>query len=172
MVAENPLQRSDNSLKINDLREISNRQTKAFWRLNQKYARQTSAFEFNEWCAHIEAAPVALCVEPSLGLLLAFDDSSDIPSPNFQWFKARYQDFYYVDRIIIAPDGQAQGLGSVLYECLEDLAIEAGKKSILAEVNTVPDNPISHAFHEKMGFEVVGEQDFGQKSVLYYAKTL
>lgn len=92
-------------------------------------------------------------------------------SPNLRWFEA-WQDetgekLLYVDRIAFHPDARGKGLGRELYAYVREYI--SGDISLGAEVNTVPDNPGSHRFHQSLGFEQVGEQVFTpEKAVAYY----
>ena len=50
------------------------------------------------------------------------------------------------------------------------MVIDKGKENdldILCEVNTRPSNKPSMTFHEKMGFEEIGTNDFEKNSVVY-----
>ncbi len=105
--------------------------------------------------------------------LLAFDEKPADISPNFDWFAARYADFVYIDRVVVAASAHGQGLGKALYERLFDEAKAAGFRRIACEVNLDPPNPGSLAFHERMGFEVVGEARLENgKTVRYFARTV
>ena len=78
----------------------------------------------------------------------------------------------YVDRIAIAPSARKTGLGETLYR--HAFEFYANTQFITAEVNTQPDNPGSHRFHERLGFRSIGEHVFepDKKAVRYYAKAL
>lgn len=92
------------------------------------------------------------------GFLIALTPEADYGSPNFRWFTARYTAFMYIDRIAIRDRFQGRGLGRCFYRDLE--AESEGRVPLLScEVNTRPPNPQSMAFHEKLGFETVGQQD-------------
>ncbi len=96
-------------------------------------------------------------------------------SPNLRWFEtwatAQSVSVIYIDRIAFAPQARGNGLGAGLYE-----AAALGfpdRDYLVAEVNTRPDNPGSHRFHQSFGFERVGEQGFSpDKAVAYYALPL
>jgi uncharacterized protein len=79
-------------------------------------------------------------------------------SLNYRWFSARYERFQYVDRAVVDPAIRSRGLGGALYAELGRRASGAYPR-ICAEVNLRPPNPRSLAFHERMGFRPVGEQD-------------
>jgi predicted GNAT superfamily acetyltransferase len=59
-------------------------------------------------------------------------------------------------RVVVAPEARGRGLGRRLYE---DLAATAGARPLCCEVNLVPPNPGSLAFHERLGFAACGEGD-------------
>lgn len=64
----------------------------------------------------------------------------------------------YIDRIALSPKVQRQGLGARLYR--EAMQQAAGSQAVLAcKVNVRPRNESSLAFHERLGFRSVGEQD-------------
>lgn len=91
--------------------------------------------------------------------VLALDPQADYQSPNFLWFKSRYTNFIYIDRVVVAKEWRSQGLGQKLYSELFEFARRKAFEWVCCEVNSRPPNPLSMSFHHKMGFEVVGEQD-------------
>ena len=107
------------------------------------------------------------------GFLLALPETADYDSLNFGWFRRHYPAFVYIDRIIVSDRARRAGVGSALYRDLE-AHIPAGCPLLTCEVNLRPPNPTSLAFHERMGFGPVGEQDTegGSKRVCLMAKRL
>ncbi len=110
-----------------------------------------------------------------LGALLAFWPEADYDSPNFLWFRARYESFLYIDRVMVAEEARGQGIGVALYNDLFAFAKmhadgEAGR--VTCEVNSRPPNPGSLRFHESLGFVPVGEQETegGAKAVIMMEK--
>lgn len=91
------------------------------------------------------------------GLLISFDQDADYTSPNFLWFKTRFDRFVYVDRIITAPHARGRGVGRRFYEDLFERARDAGHTRVVCEINLDPPNPGSVAFHDAMGFVEVGQ---------------
>jgi predicted GNAT superfamily acetyltransferase len=51
-----------------------------------------------------------------LGFLFVMNELAPYGSPNFLWFKERYSQFLYVDRIAVAPSKRKQGWGRRLYD--------------------------------------------------------
>ncbi len=99
------------------------------------------------------------------GFLLALPESASYESPNFAYFKDRYPQFAYVDRIVVSEDYRRRGVGLKLYSALFE---EVRDKPLVAcEVNLIPANPGSLQFHENLGFREVGQQetDSGSKRV-------
>jgi predicted GNAT superfamily acetyltransferase len=107
-------------------------------------------------------------------LLLALDQDALYRNPNFEWFKCSPTSFVYIDRIIVAAAARGLGIGRLLYDDLFAAAIHAGHNNIVCEVNVDPPNPASVAFHQKLGFNQVGQGSIhgGAKTVRYFEKTL
>ena len=94
------------------------------------------------------------------GFLLVLDESADYQSVNYQYFKNHYDQFAYVDRIVVSDQFRRMGIGLGLYEQL--FALSGDSPRIACEVNVVPPNPGSLKFHASLGFLVVDEQDTDQ----------
>ncbi|MEM9531841.1 MAG: GNAT family N-acetyltransferase [Pseudomonadota bacterium] len=107
---------------------------------------KTSAFRI----AEIDGRPV--------GFLLAMTEGADYGSMNFQWFKAHYDQFVYIDRVVIAASSRRLGVGRVLYADIHSYT-ERTAPVLTCEVNLHPPNPGSVRFHSVYGFREVGQQD-------------
>lgn len=107
------------------------------------------------------------------GFLLAFLPGAAYQSENYRWFCDRYQNFAYVDRIIVGEAYHGQGVGRALYQALCQ-ALPENVDALACEVNLQPPNPRSQAFHQRMGFVEVGQQQLhdGAKQVSLLVKTL
>ncbi|MEL6283950.1 MAG: GNAT family N-acetyltransferase [Pseudomonadota bacterium] len=142
--------------------------------LNQAHVAETSDLTRASLSRMVEEAAYARCVDAPGAFLLVFDQTADYDSPNFLWFRERYDRFLYVDRIVVAATHRRRGLAKTLYEDLFDVARALGHAHVGCEVNSDPPNPGSDAFHEALGFEKVGEARLiGRgKSVRYLSKPL
>lgn len=87
-------------------------------------------------------------------------------SENYTWVSKHYNNFEYLDRVVIAESFRGQGCGRSLYEAW---IAQTEASDLLIEVNIKPMNKDSILFHEKMGFVAVGEQNTsgGEKRVQY-----
>lgn len=92
-----------------------------------------------------------------LGFLIVMAPGVEYESENYRWFMERGSDFLYVDRIAIAGGQRGTGIGEALYRNLFDIAASQGRAEVTCEVNTKPPNPGSLRFHDRLGFEQVGE---------------
>jgi uncharacterized protein len=101
---------------------------------------------------------VATSLEGLVGFLLAFLPEADYDNPNFLWFKARYEHFIYIDRVVVSEDFRGHHLATRLYADLRTEAIARGIPRLVCEIHIDPPNPVSLRFHEKQGFTEVGQQ--------------
>ena len=105
------------------------------------------------------------------GFVITFTSGAAYDSDNFAWFSERYEDFCYLDRIVLHEDFRRRGLGSRVYDVLEE---DAGRTTpwFLLEVNLEPPNEASLAFHRARGYEEVGRRDYQGHVVTMMAKPL
>jgi predicted GNAT superfamily acetyltransferase len=127
----------------------------------------------DELAALLEASDFGFAVgDEPLGFVLGFAPGSDYQSPNYRWFEARGTDHLYVDRIVVAEAARGRSIGRLLYEHVIGLAREQGRREVTCEVNLDPPNPGSLAFHNRMGFREVGQQETGYATVSLLALPL
>lgn len=110
--------------------------------------------------------------EGVLGFVIGFAPGTDYASPNYRYFEERGTDHLYVDRIVVAETARGMRLGQALYERVVALAVREGRDEVTCEVNLDPPNPGSLAFHDRMGFRKVGEQETGYATVALLARPL
>jgi predicted GNAT superfamily acetyltransferase len=104
------------------------------------------------------AAPAIVGVDGRLlGFLLAYEEDSGLDAFNFRWVGDHLTDFVYVDRLIVEQGVRGQGIGRRLYSAAEATARARGARWLACEVNAEPPNPVSDAFHSKLGFAVFGQ---------------
>jgi uncharacterized protein len=101
---------------------------------------------------------LAIAAESVAGFLLAFLPQANYDNPNFLWFKSRYTDFLYIDRIVISEDFREHRLATQFYFDLQAEAIARGISRLVCEIHIDPPNPVSLRFHQKQGFAEVGQQ--------------
>ena len=87
-----------------------------------------------------------------VGMLLAMQPGGAYDSPNYRWFAEHGVDGLYVDRIVVADGHRGSRLGQVLYARVFAEARRTGRAAVTCEVNTLPPNPGSLAFHGRLGF--------------------
>lgn len=93
-----------------------------------------------------------------LGFVLTMLPGRDYASENYRYFQDRSNSFHYIDRIVVDGATRGAGLGRMLYENVFEIARAATLDEVTCEVNVVPPNPESLAFHRRMGFVEVGRQ--------------
>ena len=93
-----------------------------------------------------------------IGFLIALAPGAIYKSANYRWFDLRYDQFLYIDRIVIDPIHQGRGYGRMFYDNLREFAGQQFPK-ITCEVNLRPKNDGSLRFHRRYGFRQVGTQE-------------
>ena len=119
-----------------------------------------------------ESFAMYACAEDAF--LIAYDEAADYRSPNLAWFRERFGEFIYVDRVVVAKHARGRGLGRALYEALiEEARASPARNRIVCEVNFDPPNPASAAFHARMGFAEIGRSRLASgKGVRYLCRDL
>lgn len=142
--------------------------------LNTIHASELSLLDEAGLKRLLEAAYVARRIGSLEAFMIAFDQDADYASPNFLWFRERYPRFAYVDRIAVAEGARGKGHARRLYEHLFEQARRDGHSVVTCEVNSDPPNPASDAFHDALGFRIVGEAAIygGARTVRNYERAL
>jgi predicted GNAT superfamily acetyltransferase len=91
------------------------------------------------------------------GFLVALAPDADYDSPNFLWFRERYPEFIYVDRIVIAGAHRGAGLGRIFYADVQSFA-EVRSPRLACEVFVTSGRDPALLFHGSFGFREVGQQ--------------
>jgi len=87
--------------------------------------------------------------------VLILGPDADYDSANYRWFTERYEDFGYLDRIVVGQQWRRQGIGRLIYDDVERAATARGR--LACEVNAEPPNHASLAFHAARGYVEVGQ---------------
>ncbi len=104
------------------------------------------------------------------GFVVTFPPGTPYDSENYRWFAERHAQFCYLDRIVLHEDVRRRGLGTFVYDEVETAA--RGRGRLALEVNLVPRNAGSLAFHAKRGYVEVGRLGDEQHLVALMEKTL
>ncbi|ANN58911.1 GNAT family acetyltransferase [Mesorhizobium loti NZP2037] len=142
--------------------------------LNNEHAAELSWLEAERLSFLLGEAFYARRIGDLEAFIMTFDQEANYDSPNFIWFRERYERFIYVDRVVVAAHARGRGHARRLYQDLFEHAERAGHTLVTCEVNADPPNPVSDAFHAALGFAEVGEAVIhgGKKAVCYYVKQI
>lgn len=142
--------------------------------LNNAHAAELSLLDHDRLAGLVRQALWAAQVGDVDAFLLLLDETAAYDSPNFRWFTERYDRFAYVDRVVVAPRARGRGLARQLYAGAFAAAVAAGQRVVAAEVNRIPPNPASDAFHAALGFREVGQAAVhgGARTVRYLLRDL
>lgn len=142
--------------------------------LNNAHAAELSLLDHDRLAGLVRQALWAAQVGDVDGFVLLLDETAAYDSPNFRWFRERYGRFAYVDRVVVAAHARGRGLARRLYAGAFAAAGAAGRQVVAAEVNRIPPNPASDAFHAALGFREVGQAAIhgGTRTVRYLLRDL
>ncbi|MFT3987573.1 GNAT family N-acetyltransferase [Aestuariivirga sp.] len=142
--------------------------------LNNAHAEELSFKTAEGFAKLIVSASFVRAAADGLAFLIGFHEGCHYDSPNFQWLKRRFPRFNYIDRVAVSAEARGRGLARALYGEFEKDTRAQGRERLVCEINSVPPNPQSDAFHRALGFSPVGEQHLGDrdKTVRYWAKEL
>jgi predicted GNAT superfamily acetyltransferase len=99
---------------------------------------------------------VATCGGDVVGYLLAFHRDAPYDGEEFLTFRQLFSEPYlYVDQIAVGSKVRNRGIGRRLYEDIGSIALRNQVGLVCCEINIVPPNEASLAFHQKLGFTPV-----------------
>lgn len=158
-----------------EIKAIEPAHHKAILHMNREFVHWLSPWTQEALGYVLARADYARQIHDGAGVLIGYRHDVDYPDhKNLDWLRAHFEQFFYIDRIIIARGHHGKGLGRALYLDFEHVARRQGLPRLVCEVNIKPDNPASHRFHQALGFHPIGEQDYPRYDVAvrYYEKRL
>ncbi|HSX64386.1 MAG TPA: GNAT family N-acetyltransferase, partial [Pseudoxanthomonas sp.] len=91
------------------------------------------------------------------GFLVGFGSNAGHDSSNFAWFRERYPQFFYIDRIVVASRRRGGGVGRAFYADVQSYA-ELRYPQLACEVFLDHGADPALLFHGSFGFREVGQQ--------------
>lgn len=131
--------------------------------LNNAATPAMSPLTEDEMAALLERCNVALVASNRERRIIAFVLSmgmgQDYESENYRYFENQGLRHQYVDRVVVDPSAKGTGIGRALYESVFEHARQTGANEVTSEVRLGDEYDGSMAFHERLGFRRVAEQD-------------
>ncbi len=106
----------------------------------------------------------------TLAFAIAIAPGTGYDSANYARLGELFERFLYLDRIAVARSARRQGLGAMLYDALEEDARAFGR--MVLDVNVVPANEPSLAFHAARGYQPLEQLEHAEKTVVLMSKEL
>jgi len=119
-----------------------------------------TAEKLQEIVGYAEQSVVSTDADGALaGFALTLPPGTPYDSLNYRWYVDEYEadDFAYLDRVVVAPEFRRRGVGTLLYNVLEERA--RARELMALEVYVEPPNEPSLAFHRGRGYTEVGRLD-------------
>lgn len=144
------------------IRDANRNDLERIWRLNESVVPHVNSISMGDFEVFLaDAAYFRVAVDEQNGMqgfLIALAPSADYDSPNFRWFQQNHVEFAYIDRIAVFAEFRRLGIAEALYANLGETAA-TWARWLACEVNLRPANPGSLAFHRRVGFTEVGQQE-------------
>lgn len=143
-------------------------------RMNQDFVHWLSPLDEAGLMKLLALSDYAKQINAGDGALIGYAHDVDYDHKNLKWLRAHFDEFFYIDRIIINAAAQGKGYGGKLYADCEAEALKAGLPRLVCEVNVRPNNPASHSFHTRLGFKAIKDVDYPDygTTLRYYEKPL
>lgn len=137
---------------------MSASQCVALWRMNQRASPAALQLSESDFADLIRSCDVVLQErEKSSVLAFALGMSAAQPQANFaqQWFLTRFEDFLFLERMVVAPASRRRGVGRKLLENLVRQCQAAGLRAMCCQIHDRPRNAEAHAFALACGFQPI-----------------
>lgn len=154
------------------LRRITQPDHAAVLALNERHVDLLAPMDRTRLVELEAAADTAAVIEVDggfAGFVLTFTSGAHYDGENFAWFGEHYDDFCYLDRVVVHESFRRRGLGSLVYDALET---GCDQRWFTLEINLDPPNEPSLAFHRTRGFTEVGQRTSHGLLVSLMAKDL
>jgi predicted GNAT superfamily acetyltransferase len=141
-----------------EIRPLADADVDSVLDLNAKSVEALSPLDLSTLTMYRGIATEALVVEVDgtvAAFAIAYGPDVEYESENYRWHGERFDDFFYLDRIVVGSDYRRRGIASALYDAMEERAARHGR--MVCEVNSEPPNVESLAFHRSRGYVEIGE---------------
>ena len=149
------------------LREVTRADWPQLLALNRASVQELSELDERRLDFICSLAHRSLAVESERSVVafaIAIAPGTAYDSQNYQWFAARFTRFLYLDRVVVASQARRRGIGAELYDEME--AAAGGFERMVCDVNVVPPNRASLAFHAARGYREIGRLVHGPEKVV------
>jgi predicted GNAT superfamily acetyltransferase len=136
-----------------EIRPLADADVEAVLDLNERSVEAVSPLDSSKLARYRTMAAESLVVEVDsevAAFAIGYGPGSEYESENYRWHAERFDDFFYLDRIVVGSDYRRRGLASALYDAMEERARPHGR--MVCEVNSDPPNVESLAFHRRRGY--------------------
>jgi len=140
--------------------------------LNERFVHLTAPMDQPRLAELVAASDRADVIDVDgelAGFVITFAAGAAYDGTHFAWFAKRYDDYCYLDRIVIDVPFQRRGLGTFVYDAVEN---GCARPVLALEVNIDPPNKPSLAFHRARGYVEVGVEGPEGHRVVLMVKSL
>jgi predicted GNAT superfamily acetyltransferase len=139
------------------IRNVEERDLEAVLDLNEAVVPHVNSVNLEKMSGFAEHADYFRVADDNgtiVAMLIGYLPNSAYESLFYRWFCDTYPLFAYIDRVAVKADLRRAGLAAQMYENFEN-HFRTSVPLLACEVNIIPENPASLAFHARMGFQQV-----------------
>jgi predicted GNAT superfamily acetyltransferase len=140
-----------------EIRSLEDADVEAVLEINRLSIEALSPLDAESLVAHRKmAAETVVCdIDGEVAAFaIAYGPNTAYESVHYRWHSERFEDFLYLDRIVVAESFRRRGIATALYDSLEQVAVEHGR--MVCEIYSIPPNVESLAFHRGRGYVEIG----------------
>lgn len=136
----------------------SHAHVRKLWRLNEAAGTEALSLpesQFAERVAQSDCVVERWQDKPGgklSGFLLAFRAGRAVENFGYMWFQTRFDNFLYVDRVVVMARGRLQGVGTAMLQEVLQWCRERGIDNVVCQVHDRPPNPVGHTLCGELGF--------------------
>lgn len=127
-----------------------------YWKMNQQSeVLALPTLDFSELVQSCDFVAERRENDSLQGFMLGISAGKGADNFGYQWFLARFDDFLFVDRVVVDQDFHRTGVATSLYDDALHWCRQHGIARIVCQIHDRPPNPAARALHLALGFQEI-----------------
>lgn len=129
-----------------------------YWKLNQRSGVEVLSLpevDFGELVRGCDFVAERREGDVLRGVMLGISAGKGGDNFGYQWFLARFDDFLFIDRVLVDKACRRSAVATSLYEDALHWCRQHGIARIVCQIHDRPPNPAARALHHTLGFQEI-----------------